>query len=68
GVGIRFNGAEKTNVEEYCISEGWIRMAVGRSRDRHGNPMTLKMNGKVEPYYEGENQADEKGPGEDAEA
>ena len=52
GVGIRFNGQEKTNVEEYCISEGWIRMAVGRSRDRHGNPMTLKMSGKVEPYYE----------------
>ena len=51
GVGIRFNGQEKTNVEEYCISEGWIRMAVGRSRDRHGNPMTLKMSGKVEPYY-----------------
>jgi hypothetical protein len=52
GVGIRFNGQEKTNVEEYCISEGWIRMAVGRSRDRHGNPMTLKMSGKVEPYYQ----------------
>ena len=52
GVGIRFNGTEKTNVEEYCISEGWIRCAVGRSRDRHGNPMTLKMNGKVEPYYQ----------------
>ena len=52
GVGIRFNGQEKTNVEEYCISEGWIRMSVGRSRDRHGNPMTLKMNGKVEPYYQ----------------
>lgn len=52
GVGIRFNGQEKTNVEEYCISEGWIRMAVGRSRDRHGNPMTLKMSGQVEPYYQ----------------
>ena len=52
GVGIRFNGQEKTNVEEYCISEGWIRMAVGRSRDRHGNPMTLKMSGKVEFYYQ----------------
>jgi Protein of unknown function (DUF3297) len=52
GVGIRFNGAEKTNVEEYSISEGWIRIAAGRSRDRHGNPMTLKLKGKVEPYYE----------------
>ena len=52
GVGIKFNGTEKTNVEEYCISEGWIRMAVGRSRDRHGNPMTLTLKGKVEPYLE----------------
>ena len=52
GVGIRFNGNEKTNVEEYCISEGWIRVAAGRSRDRFGNPMTLKLSGKVEPYYE----------------
>ena len=52
GVGIRFNGQEKTNVEEYCISEGWIRIAAGRSRDRYGNPMTIKLKGKVEPYYE----------------
>ena len=61
GVGIRFNGQEKTNVEEYCISEGWIRMAVGRSRDRHGNPMTLKMNGKVEPYYQEAPDSDDQG-------
>lgn len=54
GVGIRFNGVEKTNVEEYSISEGWIRVAAGRSRDRFGNPMTVKLKGKVEPYYEGE--------------
>ena len=52
GVGIRFNGQEKTNVEEYCISEGWIRVSAGRSRDRHGNPMTLKLKGNVEPYIE----------------
>ena len=52
GVGIRFNGVEKTNVEEYSVSEGWIRVAVGRSRDRFGNPMTLKLKGLVEPYYE----------------
>lgn len=61
GVGIRFNGQEKTNVEEYCVSEGWIRVAAGRSRDRHGNPMTLKLKGKVEPYIEpsfGEGQRD----------
>jgi hypothetical protein len=51
GVGIRFKGVEKTNVEEYCVSEGWIRVAVGRTLDRHGNPLTLKMNGPVEPYF-----------------
>ena len=52
GVGIRFNGQEKTNVIEYCISEGWIRIAAGKSRDRYGQPMTLKLSGKVEPYFE----------------
>ncbi len=51
GVGILFNGTEKTNVEEYCVSEGWIRVAAGTSRDRFGNPMTLKLKGKVEPYF-----------------
>lgn len=62
GVGIRFNGQEKTNVEEYCVSEGWIRVSAGRSRDRYGNPMTLKLKGKVEPYVEpalGEGQRSE---------
>ena len=53
GIGIKFNGQEKTNVQEYCISEGWIRVAAGRSRDRYGNPMTIKLSGKVEPYVEG---------------
>ena len=52
GVGIRFNGVEKTNVEEYSVSEGWIKVAAGRSRDRYGNPMTLKLKGTVEPYFE----------------
>ncbi|MBW0145655.1 DUF3297 family protein [Sphingomicrobium clamense] len=51
GVGIRFNGVEKVNVEEYCLSEGWIRIAAGKSRDRHGNPMTVKLKGKVEPFW-----------------
>ncbi len=51
GVGIRFNGAEKTNVDEYCVSEGWVRLTVGKSVDRHGNPMTIKLNGTVEPYF-----------------
>ena len=53
GVGILFDGAEKTTVEEYCVSEGWIRVAVGnKTRDRHGNPMTVKLNGKVEPFFQ----------------
>lgn len=51
GVGIRFNGAEKTTVEEYCISEGWIRMAVGKARDRHGNPTLLTLKGRVEAWF-----------------
>jgi hypothetical protein len=50
GVGIRFNGAEKTNVNEYCVSEGWIRVAVGKTVDRKGNPLTMKLSGIVEPY------------------
>ena len=52
GVGIRFKGQERTNVEEYCVSEGWIRVAAGKSLDRHGQPMTVKLQGTVEPYYE----------------
>lgn len=50
-VGIRFNGKEKTNVEEYCISEGWIRVAAGKALDRYGNPLTIKLTGAVEPYF-----------------
>lgn len=52
GVGIRFNGVEKTNVEEYCVSEGWIRVAVPRTLDRRGNPMTMKIKGEVVPYFQ----------------
>jgi hypothetical protein len=51
GVGIRFKGVEKTNVEEYCISEGWVRLSVGTTVDRKGNPLTMKMQGPVEAYY-----------------
>jgi hypothetical protein len=51
GVGIRFNGVEKHTVEEYCVSENWVRMAVGKTVDRHGRPLTIKMTGTVEPYY-----------------
>jgi len=50
-VGIRFKGVEKTNVEEYCVSEGWIRVAAGKARDRLGNPLTIKLKGTVEPYF-----------------
>jgi len=51
GVGIRFKGEERNNVEEYCVSEGWIRVAVGKALDRRGNPMTMKLQGEVEPYF-----------------
>ena len=50
-VGVRFKGEDKTNVDEYCVSEGWIRVTVGTARDRRGNPLTLKLNGPVEPYF-----------------
>jgi hypothetical protein len=50
-VGVRFKGEEKTNVEEYCVSEGWVRLAVGSSKDRHGNPLTIKLKGPVQPYF-----------------
>jgi hypothetical protein len=52
GVGIRFNGVEKTNVWEYCVSEGWVRVVAGATLDRKGNPMTMLLKGKVEPYLE----------------
>ena len=57
GIGIRFNGAEKTNVDEYCVSEGWIRVAVGKTVDRKGDPLTIRLNGTVEPYYQDEGKA-----------
>lgn len=50
GVGIRFNGKERRDVEEYCVSEGWIRVAMGKALDRRGQPLTRKVNGTVEPY------------------
>lgn len=50
GIGIRFKGVEKTNVEEYCVSEGWIRVAAGKTLDRKGKPLTIKLKGEVEPY------------------
>jgi hypothetical protein len=53
GVGVRFKGIERNNVEEYCVSEGWVRVAVGNTRDRFGQPLTLKLKGNVEVYIRG---------------
>jgi len=53
-VGVRFKGVEKTNVEEYCVSEGWVRVPAGKAKDRYGNPLTIKLTGKVEPYFRDE--------------
>lgn len=50
-VGIRFKGVERTNVEEYCISEGWVRVPAGAAKDRFGNPLMIKLSGAVEPYF-----------------
>jgi len=55
GIGIRFNGVEKTNIEEYSVSEGWVRVAAGKALDRHGKPLTIKLKGKVEPYFKAGN-------------
>lgn len=52
GVGVRFKGEEKTNVEEYCVSEGWVRLAVGNRVDRRGKALTVKLQGPVEPYFQ----------------
>lgn len=54
GIGVRFRGEEKTNVDEYCVSEGWVKLAVGNKVDRKGNPMTIKLSGPVEVYVRGE--------------
>jgi hypothetical protein len=50
-IGIRFNGRERFDVEEYCISEGWVRVPAGKARDRRGQPLLIKLKGKVEPFY-----------------
>jgi hypothetical protein len=56
-VGIRFKGVEKTNVSEYCVSEGWVRVEVGKTKDRYGNPLTIKLTGPVEVFYKNEKKA-----------
>ncbi|MET3825484.1 hypothetical protein ABIC16_001177 [Sphingomonas sp. PvP055] len=64
GIGIRFKGAERTDVEEYCRSEGWIRVALGKKVDRHGQPLTLKLSGEVEAWFERPAEGD--APSQDA--
>jgi len=56
-IGVRFKGIERTNVEEYCVSEGWIRVPAGKAKDRYGNPLTIKLTGTVEPYFKDEKSA-----------
>jgi hypothetical protein len=72
GVGIRFKGKERTDVEEYSVSEGWIRVAAGRSLDRFGHPMTVKLKGEVEPFFQdaqgGSQGEDGEGASEEAQA
>jgi hypothetical protein len=50
-IGIRFNGQERSDVEEYCISEGWIKVAAGKARDRHGRALQIKLKGTVEAFF-----------------
>ena len=50
-VGIRLNDKERIDVEEYCISEGWVKVPAGKTRDRKGNPLMIKLKGKVEAFY-----------------
>lgn len=52
GVGIRFKGTERTNIEEYCISESWVRVQAGKTLDRKGQPLTIKLKGPVEAWFE----------------
>lgn len=52
GIGIRFKGNERRDVEEYCVSEGWIRVQLGKKTDRKGDPLTIKLNGPVEAWFE----------------
>ena len=52
GVGIRFKGVQRRDVEEYSLSEGWVRVALGKKVDRRGRPLTLKLSGPVEAWFE----------------
>jgi hypothetical protein len=64
GVGIRFKGRERHDVEEYCVSEGWIRVQAGKTMDRRGRPLLIKLNGEVEPYFANAGGAGDEGEAE----
>lgn len=68
GIGIRFKGAERKDVEEYSISEGWIRVAVGKKVDRHGHPLTIKLTGPVEAWFQDVGAESDAPVGDDAAA
>lgn len=68
GIGIRFKGRERRDVEEYSISEGWIRVAAGKSLDRFGNPVTVKLSGPVEAWFDDATPADAGSPEDGADA
>ena len=51
GIGIRFNGNERFDVEEYCVSEGWIKVPAGKTVDRKGRPLLIKLKGTVQAFY-----------------
>ena len=69
GIGIRFKGRERRDVEEYCVSEGWVRVQAGKTMDRHGQPLTIRLTGPVEPYFlAGEEAAEDGAALEDGDA
>ena len=52
GIGINFRGERKHSIEEYCVSEGWVKVQAGKTMDRKGNPLLIKLNGEVEAWFE----------------
>jgi len=66
GIGVRFKGGERTNVEEYSLSEGWIRVQAGKTMDRKGQPLTIKLSGPVEVWFKDDAEAPTEAPTEAA--
>lgn len=64
GIGIRFKDVQRRDVEEYCVSEGWIRVQLGKKTDRKGDPLTIKLNGPVEAWFETEAASEGEAPEE----